>query len=402
MHLAIIWQRFLPYHIARIRHLNQRCIELGWTLTAIEVASQDDTYGFDELVDHSTFGLNRVCCFPSASYHTHTVDEIHNKVYDALSAIKPDVVFAPATPFPEGMSAIHYRNKHGIKCVMMDDAWECSDLKHGITRHIKKSIHKSVDAVFVPARSHERYFMSMGFPRKRIFFGVDVVDNEMFSAQACDARFQSDEWRKQLNLPVNYFLFVGRFLPRKGLESMVDAYRQYRQQVKGTPWSLVLVGDGEYLTHIRTMADGIDGILFSGRQHGDALGAYYGLANALVVPSLIDPWGLVVNEGMASGLPVLVSKGCGSAATLVNDGENGWIFNPGDSIGLAKRMIELSALPEASRLRLGAHSRDIIADWSLDRFASGAIEAAGVCRRSFSGPVSWLLARLWKGKVTVN
>jgi len=67
--------------------------------------------------------FDHVCCFPESSYHDHRAAEIHAKVLEALNSAQPDVVFAPATPFPEGMAAVAYRRRSGSRCFMMDDAW---------------------------------------------------------------------------------------------------------------------------------------------------------------------------------------------------------------------------------------------------------------------------------------
>jgi len=120
------------------------------------------------------------------------------------------------------------------------------------------------------------------------------------------------------------------------------------------------------------------------------------------VPSEIDPWALVVNEGMAAGLPILVSRGCGCARTLVLEGENGWSFAPGDEDELVCRLLELSLLPETARCAMGHRSREIIADWGLDRFAEGVLRALEIPRRPDAGFFPSLAVRLWKGRVRVN
>lgn len=400
MHLAVIWQRFLPYHVARIKYLQHQCEKKGWRVTAIEVASQDATYGFDESRE-LVHEKEKVCCFPGTSYHDHLAHKINRKVFEELAIAKPEIVFAPATPFPEGMAAIHYRMQAGCKVIMMDDAWEVSDRKQGLTRIIKTYIHKNIDGVFVPFPSHLQYFERMGFPKERIFFGVDVVDNNAFITGATRAKVNSIKLRAALKLPEKYFLFVGRFLMRKGLDTLISAFRQYRQQHHDLPWDLVLVGDGPFYDNIQIMAKGIEGIKFVGQQQGEILQSYYGLANALIVPSEIDPWGLVVNEGMASGLPVIVSSGCGASA-LIDEGKNGWCFDPGNTNLLVQQMRQLTSMSESDQKEMGARSMETINDLSLDRFVDSVFEAVKVSRRENAGVISYMLSKLWKGKVSIN
>ena len=401
MHIAIIWQRFLPYHFARIKHLWNKVSHLGYRLSAIEIALQDASYGFPEF-GFSEDGFKHICCFPEISYHQLKPTAIHNKLFSLLVDYKPDVIFAPATPFPEGMAAFAYRLTSGTRVVMMDDVWEETDYRGTFTKQIKRLIHRNIDAVFIPASSHLPYYIKMGFPEERVIFGVDVIDNDYFSQKTEEACKNEPRIRESRRLPDNYFLFVGRFLLRKGLETLIKAYTYYRQQAGQNRWDLLLVGDGEHLENIHGLARDIPGVLFVGPQFGDDLCQYYALARALFVPSIIDPWGLVVNEGMASGLPVIVSKGCGAAKTLVREGENGWTFNPGDDEALTKLMIRASSLPSDVLKEMGRKSQSIISEWSLDRFVDGVLKAIEIPRRPPAGFISNALTRLWKGRVRLT
>lgn len=400
MHIVFIWQRFLPYHTARIRHVKSKLSEQGHRVTAIEVASKDLSYRF--MPAGSDFGFERVCCFPGRSYHDLNHREIHARVLEELTSLKPDVVFSPATAFPEGMAALAYRLRSGARSIMMDDAWEHTDRRGPLTKAIKRCIHQNADAAFIPALSHLDYYGKAGFPTDRIFFGVDVVDNDYYGVRADRVRQSEALIRQRLGLPENYFLYVGRFLPRKGLDTLLSAYRSYRERTKTAPWELVLIGEGDYLETLHRDHKKIPGLHVLGGRFGESLCECYGLAKALVIPSDIDPWGLVVNEGLASGLPVLVSRGCGAAKSLVVDSENGWSFRPGSNEDLAVLLHRLSLLSPTTRQRMGARSREIIASWSLDRFASAVYDAIHIPRRPPAGLLSDILTRRWKGRVRVT
>lgn len=403
MHIAIIWQRFLPYHIARIKHLSGRLSPLGHRLSAIEVASHDISYGFPVTeIDDNGNAFKHTCCFPGMSYHQLGAKQIHQKVLSILKGLHPEIVFAPATAFPEGMAAYVYRSLSGGRAVMMDDAWEYTDRKGFPTRIAKKIIHRNIDSAFIPGGGHLSYFMEMGFPEERVIFGIQAIDNDYFREEAERARMDEITHRNLHSLPSDYFLYVGRFLPRKGLETLIKAYSGYRKRVTATPWSLVLVGDGDYLDHIKNLAGNLPEVYFAGPKFGAELCLYYGLARMLIVPSLSDPWGLVVNEGMASGLAVIVSRGCGAAKTLVQEGENGWTFEPRDDEALTKLMEKASSLPRDALNEMGRKSQSMVSEWSLDRFADGVLKAIEIPRRPPAGLISDTLTRLWKGRVRVN
>lgn len=400
MHIAIIWQRFLPYHLARIRHASRKLKKLGYRFTAIEVASQDISYGFP--IDSGGNEAEYICCFPGESYHDHSAREVRRRVLEVLTDAKPDVVFSPAIAFPEGMAALAYRLKSGARVVIMDDAWEHTARKGIIVKLIKRLIYRNTDAAFVPAVSHLSHYMDLGFTKERVVFGVDVVDNEYFSNQVEQVRVNGSEASAALQLPHDYFLFVGRVLPRKGLDTLVKAYKRYRELAGNELWGLVLVGAGNYLDTLRPQFSDVSGVYFAGAQFGDSLCKYYGLARVLIVPSEKDPWGLVVNEATASGLPVIVSNGCGAAKTLVREAENGWTFKAGNVDKLSKLMYRITLLSTETLEKMGKKSHEIIADWTLDRFVDGMLSALEVPRRSAAGLLSDVLTNLWKGRIQVT
>src|ERR1700690_1431509 len=287
LRVAFIWQRFLPYHVARLRHLQKRLAERGICLSAIEVASGDASYGFPMEADYGQ-DFKPIFCFPDRSYHELSAALIRDKVLGALNDFMPDVVFAPATPFPEGMAAVSYRLASGKKVVLMDDAWEHTDRRSFVVRYVKRMIHRNVDAAFVPAPSHRPYYERMGFAVDRIVFGVDVVDNDYFSSMVVKMLQDADTMRWAHGIPQKFFLFVGRFLLRKGIEDLLEGYSKYRKSGDNNPWDLVLVGGGMEGEVFTSLGKVLQGVHFAGTCFGDDLCRYYALGSALIVPSISD------------------------------------------------------------------------------------------------------------------
>ena len=115
--------------------------------------------------------------------------------------------------------------------------------------------------------------------------------------------------------------------------------------------------------------------MLAGFRQYDELPAWYGLASAFVHASTTEQWGLVVNEAMASGLPVLVSNRCGCAPDLVEDGVNGFTFDPYDVEALAGLMQRVAAMTDERRAAMGRAGQRIIAEWGPERFAEGLMQA---------------------------
>ena len=139
-----------------------------------------------------------------------------------------------------------------------------------------------------------------------------------------------------------------------------------------------------------------ENVKMPGFQQYRELPLYYGLASVFILPSTTEQWGLVVNEAMASGLPVLVSNRCGCAPDLVEEGRNGYTFDPFDQTNLADLMLRISD-DGCDREAMGRVSRKIIAEWSPERFGYNLIQAAnraiGLPRRT-SGLIDTLILKL--------
>src|SRR5262249_59830905 len=106
---------------------------------------------------------------------------------------------------------------------------------------------------------------------------------------------------------------------------------RYRAAAGTAAWKLVLLGEGEQRAKLEGLRDALglrNDVSMPGFKQYDELPAYYGLASAFVHTSTTEQWGLVVNEAMAAGLPVLVSERCGCGPDLVREGVNGFTFDP--------------------------------------------------------------------------
>jgi glycosyltransferase involved in cell wall biosynthesis len=160
-------------------------------------------------------------------------------------------------------------------------------------------------------------------------------------------------------------------------------------------WQLVLLGDGPLLSSLRSQVSSLGlqhSVLLPGFKQYPELPAYYAHAGAFIHASTTEQWGLVVNEAMASGLPVLVSNRCGCASDLVQEGVNGFTFDPYDVEQLAQLMFQVSGFGfQVSKF--GDASRTIISEWGPERFAAG-LKAAVECALKVGPKRATLLQRM--------
>ena len=121
--VALIWQRFLPYHVARIRHAQKVLDGRGVQLVPIEVCKKDEIY---RNVVPETDLEGAICCFEERGYSSLSAMEVSRRIESMLHELKPNVIFAPAPAFPEGVGAIRYRNRSTARILIMDDIWDGS------------------------------------------------------------------------------------------------------------------------------------------------------------------------------------------------------------------------------------------------------------------------------------
>jgi glycosyltransferase involved in cell wall biosynthesis len=139
--------------------------------------------------------------------------------------------------------------------------------------------------------------------------------------------------------------------------------------------AVLFLGHGEQREELESFAtDRGLSVHFAGFVNQSELPKHYAAADAFVLPSLDDPRATVVNEAMASGLPVLITDRCGPAGDIVRHGENGFVFAPGDVASLAAHLDTLAEQP-ALRDRMARRSREIIAGWDYERGVEGVLEA---------------------------
>jgi glycosyltransferase involved in cell wall biosynthesis len=332
--------------------------------------------------------------------------ELQRKLRRALDEIKPQVVAVPGWSFADALGALSWCIETNTPTVVMSESTAWDERRAGWKEWIKGRLVRLNSAGLAGGTPHADYLAQLGLPRDRIFKGYDIVDNDYFAAKTAEARSQKSEVGSRKSLPENYFLASARFVEKKNLRRLIEAYARYRamaekSQIKNRKskiWALVLLGDGPLRETLNSQLSSLNlhgHVLLPGFKQYDELPAYFGLAGAFVHASTTEQWGLVVNEAMASGLPVLVSSRCGCAADLVQEGVNGFQFDPANVDELAQLLLKISGddFPLAD---FGAASLRIIAIWGPERFASGlrdAVAAALKNPRPRAGLVDRLLLR---------
>lgn len=243
--------------------------------------------------------------------------------------------------------------------------------------------------------NNRRWFAHHGLSAQRGFHVPFCIDNDHFAAEARRLTGRASELREGLEIgsasgPV--ILTVSRFAANKRIPVLLDAFRLVRAEHRCV---LMLVGAGPGEVELRdyVMRNDIPDVVFTGFLNQSAISRAYAAADVFVLASgWNETWGLVVNEAMNFGLPIVTSDRVGCAADLVLHGENGFVFENGRSRELAD-YLSLLVRDESLRRAFGEASREIIRPWNDDAALTGLLAAI----RAAVGDSRWREAEAYAG-----
>lgn len=378
--ILIHWPRLGLYHAARIRAAAEYFARQNLCVMALEIFGSDDEYLWERADANNQF--ERLTLFPSLPVAKVSRISLVRTLWTYLERLRPAAIAINGYSSWDAWSLLAWCRLRGALPILMSDSkWDDAPRKPAVEA-VKRRLVGLYSSALCAGAPQRAYLESLGMKPDTIFDGYDVVDNRFFIEGSDLARKSPEAYRNLpgLEAPRPFFLASGRFLPRKNFSGLLRGYAAYQKicQSQGRDaWRLVLLGDGPERTaivnEIEKLALQTD-VVLAGVQPYHRLPAYYGLASAFIHPPLQDQWGLVVNEAMASGLPVLVSAQAGCAADLVEEGVEGFTFDPQDVSGLGYVMSRMSS-GQVDLQKMGWAARRKISNWGVERFARNLYHA---------------------------
>jgi glycosyltransferase involved in cell wall biosynthesis len=194
---------------------------------------------------------------------------------------------------------------------------------------------------------------------------------------------------------------VARLVPIKNLENLLLAWKSVEEH--NNIYKLVLLGDGASFNKLKNLVKtlGLNRVEFVGAVPNDNIREHLFRADAFILPSWSESWGLVVNEAMASGLPILLSNQINAADTLLMEGINGYSFCPADANEIKEKIIQFIDLPNYTKKSMSDNSLRIIDSMSYEQMGDGLLEALHLLKsqsRKKSGLLAHLAINLWFGR----
>jgi glycosyltransferase involved in cell wall biosynthesis len=341
----------------RVALFNQLAQEPDVDLSIVYAARSDPSRSWDAIEGEMRYRwtvLRQRALLARGESFVHVTSGITPVVRDAA----PDVLIVGGWDQPAYLQALALKSMAGLPLAW----WVESNLRDRrsesrLMRSIKKRLIASGDGVIVPGVASADYVRSLGAESDRLWVAPNAVDNDYFSSSP-----------RREDGPAR-FLFVGRLESAKGLAFLLDAWASVPDDA-----TLSIVGSGSLQEAIAYRLTGLPRVQMVGHLERAELKRAYAEADVFVFPSVSDPWGLVINEAMASGLPVIASSAPGAVDDLVTHGDNGLVVPPFDVPALASAMARLAS-DGSERVRMGLRSRSRVNLFSPKHWAAGMREA---------------------------
>ncbi|MDM8548995.1 glycosyltransferase family 4 protein [Desulfobacterales bacterium HSG2] len=332
MKITILWSSLASYSVAFFKEL---AITQNCRLQLIYQGTKSDA-------PYKKFDL--------AFCHEALQDSRNLKLEKLVTDFSPDCVLMCSWSFPHFMRITRKLRRQGVFVVSgMDNQWHGTIKQRLGVLSSRWFLKPSIDT-FLVAGDRQAYFArKLGY------------DNVLYGYASAEVnRFITD---LSINERPKNFLFVGRLISVKGVKNLTLAYRNYRKQT-ADPWGLQIVGTGE----LQYLLENVQGVKLLGFVQPDQLPVIMQNASCFVLPSFWEPWGVVIHEATASGLPVIATYPCGAVTAFVRDGVNGYLIPPRPE-PLADAMLRISTCDDTELEQMSQASLTLAKLWTPQKLA---------------------------------
>lgn len=272
---------------------------------------------------------------------------------------------------------------------MFDDAIPAQVKRNVLVQRIKNMVTEQVDGLWFPSPHYYTEYPFFHHQGIHFFYGFNCIDNNFFKGT------------RQMQLYPKTLVCVARLVPVKNVDNLLRAWQHVEQKVTG--YKLIIIGDGPELDTLNKLksALNLNTVEFFGAIDNSVMPQYYHNATAFILPSLSESWGLVVNEAMAAGLPVLLSNRINAAKALLEEGLNGFTFDPLSVNSITGAILKYVESGTEEKNSMSENSLRLINTMTYEKMGSQLLEGLRVINnQKYKSPGFFpgLLINLWKGR----
>jgi glycosyltransferase involved in cell wall biosynthesis len=283
------------------------------------------------------------------SHHFNGI--INPDILAQIDAWQPDALLVYGWSLRSHLKVlVHYKNKIPVffrgDSTLLDDK---PGLKAFARRLVLRWVYRHIDKAFYVGSNNKAYFKALGLKEDQLIYAPHAIANDFFQDKGEAYETAAAKWRQELGIPEEafVFLFVGKLELKKAPLLLIEAFKS---AVFSIETHLIIVGDGLLESALKNAGNRKE-IHFISFQNQKRMPVVYRLADTVVLPSggPGETWGLVINEAMACGKPVIASTKCGGAADLIKEDVNGYVFGAGDQEELKEKLQKIARDKARSR-----------------------------------------------------
>ena len=300
------------------------------------------------------------------------------KLLKVLFREEPDVVAIPGWNDLTYYLIAFITKIMGKKLIFQNDSTYFDRPRKWYKEIPKKLIIKLADAYWCYGTASKEYLLKLGATEDKVFIRCQATDFNYIDAVCKTFEGNKEKIKKENNLKPKNFIYVGRLSVGKNVEFLLKVFGSIKREFREAgDWGLIIVGDGPLRQEVEKFikANNLEkDVYITGGMSWKEVPKFYAIADVFVLPSLSEPWGLVVNEAMICGLPVVVSKRAGAYWDLVKEGVNGFGFEPTNHEELKEIMLKFIRA-EVDIVKMGEASREIIKPYTPENAAKQMLQA---------------------------
>jgi len=384
--VLILNNDFRVYWKGRLIYLRKFLAAKGIELYATELFGKGSPYSFDSYRDTEDWWT---CLFADHNSDELSKKEIAKNLFAKLDKIDPDIIIACPVTFFAGALGIRWAKQHKKKFIMFDDAKLAQFKRNFLVQTVKDLIIKQSDGLWLPSAEYYEDYNRLNSKNILFFNGYSCIDNSRF------------KFKEAKNLNYHTIICVARLVPIKNIDNLLRAWQLIEQE--NVNYKLKIIGDGPGRNDLNRLSQelGLKNVEFAGTIDNDELPSHLYQSDALILPSLSETWGLVVNEAMAGGMPVLLSNKVNACESLLKEGVNGYSFDPLNINQMATAILKFIKLTEAEKSEMSAQSLIIIDTMSYENMGQKLVDAMiNIEAKKFKKPglLAGTLIKRWYGK----
>lgn len=387
MRVVFLHNDFRVYWKGKLYFLRNFLAKHNIDMHVIELFGTGSPYLFDSINNKEDWWE---CLFETEIFSELSKKTVEKAITRRLDEVNPDLIVCGPLAFMAGAIGLRWGRSKKRKVIVFDDSKFTGYNRNALVNFIKKRLTKLADGYLVPSEDYDEEYKKWNIGIEKLSYGLNCVDNSFFSSS-----------HKKEDFNTKKIICVARLVPIKNLKTLLRCWRSIEDLDQD--YQLIIIGDGPELKPLQLLMSELmlSRVKFLGFQKRRVIARLFSLSNAFILPSLLEGWGMVVNEAMAAGLPILLSDKINAGHTLLRNNVNGYSFDPNEETTITDVILKYIKLSEPDKLKMSLAALSTIEKYDFDYLGEQLLAAINKIKTSERDNIStfdYMLMALWSGK----